>query len=93
MSLVTMFFAAGGLLSAVACCLIEVAMIAATNRKMEGWTTFTFAGRDIGVIFQKHRRLYPESRMRAAFVFSSCVLGICIAGLIAINRITHGLQF
>ncbi len=87
----TMFFAAIGLLSAIACCLLEIAMVNATNRKMEGWTTFTFAGRDIGVIFQKHRRLYPESRIRAAFVFSTCVLGICIAGLIAIHRIAQGL--
>jgi hypothetical protein len=87
----TVFFAASGLLSAIACCLLEVAMIKATNRKMAEWTTFIFAGRDIGVIFQKHRRLFPESRIRLAFVFSTCVLGICIAGLIAIHRIAQGL--
>jgi len=78
-------------LSAIACCLLEIAMVKATNRKMAEWTTFTFAGRDIGVIFQKHRRLFPESRMRTAFVVSMCMLGICIAGLIAIHRIAVGL--
>ena len=87
--MMTVFFAAGGLLSAVACCMLEIAMVNATNRKMAGWTTFTFAGRDIGVIFQRHRRLYPESPIRAAFVFSSCILGVCIAGLIAIQRVGH----
>jgi hypothetical protein len=88
----TVFFAAGGILSAIASCLLELAMIKATNRKMESWTTFTFGGRNIGVIFQRHRRLFPEnSRVRAAFVFSTCMLGICIAGLIAIQKITHGL--
>jgi len=90
MFLMTLFFAAGGLLSAVACCLLEVNMVKASNRMMQGWTTFTFTGRDIGVIFQRHRRLCPESRVRAAFVLSSCVLGICVAGLIAIHRIAVG---
>lgn len=89
MSMMTLLFAAGGILSALACCLLELAMVNATNRKMEGWTTFTFAGRDIGVIFQRHRRLCPDSPFRAAFVFSSCMLGVCIAGLIAIERIGH----
>jgi hypothetical protein len=88
----TVFFASCGLLSAIACCLLELAMIHATRRKMEGWTTFTFSGRDIGVIFQRHRRLYPESRVRAAFVLSSCVLGICIGALIAIQRIANGIM-
>ena len=87
----TALFVTGGLLSAIACCLLEVTMVNATNRKMAGWTTFTFAGRNIGVIFQRHRRLYPESRIRAAFIFSTCVLGVCIAGLIAIQRITVGI--
>jgi hypothetical protein len=88
----TVFFASSGLLSAIACCLLEIAMVNATNRKMEGWTTFTFGGRDIGVIFQRHRRLYPESRMRAAFVVSVCSLGLCIAGLIAVQRIANGIM-
>ena len=87
----TVFFATGSLMSAIACCLLEMAMIKATNRKMESWTTYTFAGRDIGVIFQRHRRLFPESRLRTAFVFSTCVLGVCIAGLIAIQKMGHGL--
>ena len=89
----TVFFFAAGILSATACCLLEIAMVNATNRKMAGWTTFTFAGRNIGIIFQRHRRLYPESRIRAAFIFSTCVLGVCIAGLIAIQRITIGLKY
>ena len=88
----TVFFVAGGLLSAIACCLLEIEMVKATNRKMAEWTTITLGGRDIGVIFQKHRRLFPESRIRVAFVFSTCVLGICIAGLIAIQRIANGVM-
>jgi len=87
----TVFFVAAGILSAIACCLLEIAMVHATNRKMEGWTTFTFSGRNIGVIFHRHRRLYPESRMRTAFVVFMCTLGFCIAGLIAIHRIAVGL--
>jgi len=88
----TVFFFAAGILSATACCLLEIAMVNATNRKMAGWTTFTFAGRNIGIIFQRHRRLYPESRIRAAFVVSMCALGICIGALIAIQRIANGIM-
>jgi hypothetical protein len=84
-------FAVGSLLSAVACCLIEMAMVAATNRKMEGWTTFAYLHRDIVIIFQRHRRLYPGSCLRAAFVASSCSLACCIAALIVIHRVAHGL--
>lgn len=77
-------------MSAVACCLLEVAMVNATNRKMEGWATVSYLNRDITVIIQRHRRMYPGSRLRVAFVLSAGVLTGCIAGLIAIQRMFHG---
>jgi len=43
------------------------------------------------VTFRRHRRFYPGSPLRAAFVASSFLLGCCIAGLIVIHRVTHGL--
>jgi hypothetical protein len=81
----------GSLTSAVACCLLELAIVTETNRKMQGWTSFAYLHRDIAVIFQRHRRLYPASRLRVAFVLSSCSLASCIAGLIVVHRIVNGL--
>ena len=81
----------GSFVSAICCCLLEVAMVTAVNRKLAEWTTFKYLRRDIVVIFQRHRRLYPTSRLRLAFVASSFMLGSCIAGLIAIHRVAHGL--
>lgn len=65
-------------------------MVAEIRRGLEGWDT-PYLQRDIVVTFRSHRRFYPSSRLRAAFVVSSCALGICIAGLVMIHRAMHGL--
>ena len=89
--LMTQVFAAVSVMSVVVCCLLEVAMVNATNRKMEAWQTVSSLGRDITVTLKRHRRLYPGSRLRIAFVLSACVLTGCIAGLIAIHWMVYGL--
>ncbi|WP_109486732.1 hypothetical protein [Occallatibacter savannae] len=88
--LLTEIFAAGSLLSAVCCCLLEVAMVAEIRRGLTGWDTPDLQ-RDIVVTFRSHRRFYPSSPLRRAFVVSSMVLGFCIAGLVMIHRTTHTL--
>lgn len=88
--LLTEILAAGSLLSAVCCCLLEVAMVAEIRRGLTGWDAPDFQ-RDIVVTFRSHRRFYPSSPLRRAFVASSVVLGFCIAGLVMIYRTQHGL--
>ena len=88
--LLTQLFAAGSLLSAGCCLLLEMAMIAEIRRGLAGWQAAEFE-RDIVVTFRSHRRFYPASRLRTAFVASSFLLGLCIAGLIAIYRVAHGM--
>ena len=88
--LLTEILAAGGLMSAACCCLLEVAMVAEIRRGLTGWDTPDFQ-RDIAVTFRSHRRFYPSSPLRRAFVASSVALGFCIAGLVMIHRATHGL--
>ena len=88
--LLTKVFAAGSLAAAGSCCLLEVAMILAIRRSLRGWAPARFQ-RDITITFRSHRRFYPGSPLRAAFVASSLLLGCCIAGLIVIHRVTHGM--
>lgn len=88
--LVTQILAAGSLVSAVTCCLLEVAMVAEIRRGLAGWQPADLQ-RDIAVTFRSHRRFYPSSRLRTAFVLSSMVLAFCIAGLVATYRIAHGM--
>lgn len=88
--LLTEIFAAGSLLSAVCCCLLEVAMVSEIRRGKTGWHTPDLQ-RDIVVTFRSHRRFCPSSPLRRAFVASSVVLGFCVAGLVMIHRTTHGL--
>ncbi|MBS1806493.1 MAG: hypothetical protein JST28_24375 [Acidobacteria bacterium] len=88
--LLTEILAAFSLLSAACCCLLEVAMVAEIRRGLDGWETPDMQ-RDIVVTFRSHRRFYPSSPLRRAFVASSVVLGFCIAGLVMIHRTTHGL--
>ena len=90
MVLLIEILAGGSLLSAVCCCLLEVAMVSEIRRGLAGWQTSDLQ-RDIVVTFRSHRRFYPTSRLRAAFVASSALLGCCIAGLLAVHRIIHGL--
>ena len=85
----TQVLAMGSLLSAASCCLLEVAMVAEIRRGLTGWDT-PYLQRDIVVTFRSHRRFYPSSPLRRAFVASSVVLGFCIAGLVMIHRTTHG---
>lgn len=89
--LLSIIFSAGSLVSAICCCLLEVAMVTSINRKLAEWTTHVNKRRDIAIIFQRHRSLFPTSRLRFAFVASSFMLGSCIAGLIAIHRVVHGI--
>ena len=86
----TEVFAGGSLVSAACCCLLEVAMVLEIRRGLAGWRPAQLQ-RDIVVTFRRHRRFYPGSPLRAAFVASSFLLGCCIAGLIVIHRVTHGL--
>jgi hypothetical protein len=88
--ILTQILSAGSLVSAVGCCLLEVAMVAEIRRGLAGWQPALFE-RDIVLTFRSHRRFYPSSPLRAAFVVSSVLLGFCIAGLVATYRITHGL--
>jgi hypothetical protein len=88
--LLTEIFAAASLLSAACCCLLEVAMVAEIRRGLTGWDA-PYMQRDIVVTFRSHRRFCPSSPLRRAFVASSTVLGLCIAGLVMIHRTTHGL--
>lgn len=88
--LLTEVLALVSLLSAACCCLLEVAMVAEIRRGLTGWDS-PQSQRDIVVTFRSHRRFYPSSRLRRAFVASSVVLGFCIAGLVMIHRTTHGL--
>lgn len=92
MSLVwlTQLFAGGSLVSAAGCCLLEVAMVAEIRRGLAGWRPADLE-RDIVVTFRSHRRFYPASRLRRAFIVSSVVLGLCIAGLILVYRIGRGM--
>lgn len=82
--------AAGSLLSAACCLVLEIAMLAEIRRGLTGWQPAEF-DRDILVTFRSHRRFYPASRLRTAFVASSFLLGLCIAALIAIYRVAHGM--
>jgi hypothetical protein len=86
----TEIFAAGSLVSAICCCLLEVAMVMEIRRGLQGWRPAQFK-RDIVVTFRNHRRFCPGSGLRAAFVASSCLLGCCIAALIVIHRVTTGI--
>jgi hypothetical protein len=88
--LLTEIFAAGSFLSAGCCCLLEVAMVAEIRRGLAGWET-PYLQRDIVVTLRSHRRFYPSSPLRTAFVASSFVLACCIAGLVAVHRTVHGL--
>jgi hypothetical protein len=88
--LLTKVFAAGSLAAAGSCCLLEVAMILASRRSLRGWEQAQFQ-RNIAITFRSHRRFYPGSRLRAAFVASSLLLGCCIAGLIVIHRFAQGM--
>jgi hypothetical protein len=88
--LLTEIFATGSLVSAGCCCLLEVAMVKEIRHGLAGWEPARFR-RDIVATFHRHRRFYPRSRLRAAFVASSFLLGTCIAALIAIHRVTRGL--
>lgn len=90
MVLLTHIFAAGSLLSAGCCCLLEMAMVMEIRRGLAGWQVADLQ-RDIVVTLRSHRRFYPESPLRVAFVVSSLLLTICIAGLIAVHRLAHGL--
>jgi len=89
-SLLTHVFAGGSLVSAACCCLLEVAMVIEIRRGLAGWRPAPL-GRDIVVTLRSHRRFYPESPLREAFVASSVLLTSCIAGLIVIHRVTQGL--
>lgn len=84
-------FAVGSLLSALCCCLLEVAMVAEIRRGLAGWQPADLA-RDIVVTFRSHRRFYPASPLRRAFIVSSVALGFCIAGLVLVYRIAHGMM-
>lgn len=88
--LLTQVLAAGSLVSAACCCLVEMVMLAEIRRGLAGWQPADL-NRDIVVTFRSHRRFYPASRLRGAFLVSSVLLGFCIAGLILVYRIAHGI--
>ena len=76
----TEVFAGGSLVSAACCCLLEVAMVMEIRRSLAGLRPAQLK-RDIVVTFRSHRRFYPCSRLRTAFVASSFLLGCCITAL------------
>lgn len=88
--LMTEVFAVGSVAAAGCCCLLEVAMILGIRRSLAGWKPAELQ-RDIAFIFRSHRRFYPGSPLRGAFVASSFLLGCCIAALIVIHRVTQGM--
>ncbi|HEY2470585.1 MAG TPA: hypothetical protein VGI45_22515 [Terracidiphilus sp.] len=65
-------------------------MVVEIRRGLTGWQPANM-NRDIVVTFRSHRRFYPASPLRRAFIVSSVLLGFCIAGLIAVYRIAHGM--
>ena len=65
-------------------------MVSEIRRGLAGWQMAELP-RDIVVTFRSHRRFYPESPLRLAFIFASFMLAFCIAGLIMIHRTVHGL--
>ncbi len=85
----TEILAMGSMVSAVSCCALEIAMVSAIRRGLAGWQQADLQ-RDIVVTLRSHRRFYPTSRLRAAFVASSLLLTICIAGLIVVHRSVQG---
>lgn len=88
--LLTQVLAAGSLVSAGCCCLLEMMMVTEIRRGLTGWQPADL-DRDIVVTFRSHRRFYPTSPLRRAFIASSILLGFCIAGLILIYRLAHGI--
>jgi hypothetical protein len=90
MVLLTQVLAMGSLGSAACCCLLEMLMVVEIRRGLTGWQPANM-NRDIVVTFRSHRRFYPASPLRRAFIVSSVLLGFCIAGLIAVYRIAHGM--
>jgi hypothetical protein len=88
--LLTHVLAAGSLMSAGCCCMLEMLMVAEIRRGLTGWQTAEM-NRDIVVTFRSHRRFYPASPLRRAFIASSVALGFCIAGLILVYRLANGL--
>ncbi len=88
--LLTELFGAGSIAAAGCCCLLEVTMILEIRRSRDGWGPACLQ-RDITVIFRSHRRFYPGSPLRRAFVASSFLLGCCIAALIVIHRVAAGI--
>jgi hypothetical protein len=88
--LLTAVLAAGSLISAATCCLLEMAMVAEIKRSLAGWQPADLP-RDIVITFRSHRRFYPESWLRPAFIASSVLMACCIAGLIVIHRMAHGM--
>lgn len=88
--LLTQVLAGGSLVSAACCCLLEIAMVAEIRRGLSGWQPADLQ-RDIVVTFRSHRRFYPASLLRRAFVVSSFILAFCIAGLVLIYRHAHGM--
>jgi hypothetical protein len=65
-------------------------MVREIRRGLAGWRTAQ-SKRNIVVTFRSHRRFFPGSGLRAAFVASSFLLGCCIAALIVIHRVTNGI--
>jgi hypothetical protein len=89
--LLTHVLAAGSLMSAGCCCLLEMLMVTEIRRGLTGWQPVQM-NRDIVVTFRSHRRFYPASPLRRAFIASSISLGFCIAGLIIVYRVANGLM-
>ncbi len=88
--LLTKFFAAGSLAAAGCCCLLEIAMVVAIRRGMNGWEPARFQ-RDIRGHVSQSPQVLSRSPLRAAFVASSFLLGGCIAALIVIHRVALGM--
>jgi hypothetical protein len=74
---------------AIACCLTQVAMIVGINSKLGTRSQFSSLRRDLFGIFQEHRRLYPASNLRVAFIVSLVLLVASSSGFVLIHNLSR----
>jgi hypothetical protein len=74
---------------AIACCLTQVAMIVGINSRLGPSSQFSSIRRDLFGIIQEHRRLYPASNLRVAFIVSFVLLVACSSGFILIHNLSR----
>ena len=62
------------ILSAAACLVIQYAIVSAVNSKRGPQDQYPVLTRAYMALFREHRRLYPDSNLRAFYVLSLAIL-------------------